>query len=97
MELHDIDAECEDDPDYLLLPDGSYKEIIHASGPESLTPIGLRNEAGEIEPLPLAMVTEEAHFAGVSEHIPTQLDQLVSCSCLPLGSITNSPRRAAIP
>jgi meiosis-specific protein HOP1 len=77
VELHDIDGEGEDDPDYVRLPDGSYERaILHASGPDSLTPIGLRNEAGEIEPLPI--VPEEAHFGGVLEPIPTRLDQLVS-------------------
>lgn len=84
VELHDTDGECEDDPDYVQLPDGSYQKIaLQTSGPDSLTPIGLRNEAGEIEPLPFSMSTEEAHFGGVSEPTPTRLDQLVGwfCTC----------------
>ncbi|KAF9469301.1 HORMA domain-containing protein [Collybia nuda] len=79
VELHDIDGECEDDPDYVKLPDGSYEKIIfHSSGSDFVTPIGLRNEVGEIEPLPQTMNSEEVCFSGISEPVPTRLDQLNS-------------------
>ncbi|KAJ7161498.1 HORMA domain-containing protein [Mycena crocata] len=58
----DVDAEGEDDPDYVRNPDGSF------------VPIGVRNEAGVIEPLPVDF--EEAHFGGVSQTVPTRLYDL---------------------
>ncbi|KAJ7481133.1 HORMA domain-containing protein [Mycena galericulata] len=59
----DLDAVGEDDPDYVRTPDGTY------------VPIGMRNEVGVIEPLPVDL-QEEAHFGGVSQTVPTRLDDL---------------------
>lgn len=71
IDLSDADAEGEDDPDYVLRPDGTYE----------YKPLGLRNENGEIEevvlPAPEAE-TQEAHFAGIAERIPTRLKEINS-------------------
>ncbi|KAJ7735275.1 HORMA domain-containing protein [Mycena maculata] len=63
VEGDDCDAEGEDDPDYIKTPDGTF------------VPIGVRNEVGVIEPLP-ADLQKEAHFEGVSQTVPTRLDDL---------------------
>ncbi|KAJ7137828.1 HORMA domain-containing protein [Mycena epipterygia] len=57
----ELDAEGEDDPDYVRIADGSF------------VPVGVRNEAGVIEPLPASMDIEEAQFGGVSQTVPTRL------------------------
>ncbi|KAG6853914.1 hypothetical protein C0991_012583 [Blastosporella zonata] len=82
VELSDADGDGEDDPDYMRLPDGSYKKIANGT-PGVLVPNGIRNnKTGEIEPLSRPMdveeAPEEAHFAGVSEKLPTKLNELAS-------------------
>ncbi|KAJ7024255.1 HORMA domain-containing protein [Mycena alexandri] len=62
VEGDDVDADGDDDPDYIRGPDGSFM------------PLGVRNEDGIIEPIP--MDTEEAHFGGVSQTVPTRLHDL---------------------
>ncbi|KAJ7154281.1 HORMA domain-containing protein [Mycena filopes] len=63
VEVDDLlDADGEDDPDYVRGPDGTF------------VPLGVRNEDGVIEPIP--MDTEEAHFGGVSQTVPTRLHDL---------------------
>jgi hypothetical protein len=63
VEDEDPDAEGEEDTDFFRTADGSF------------VPIGLRNDEGVIVPLP--MDTEEAHFGGVSQTVPTRLHDLV--------------------
>jgi hypothetical protein len=79
VQLHDIDGEGEDDPEYVRLPDGAYERVnVHEPEVDNMAPIGLRNETGAIEPLMLSMqVDSEAHFGGVSEQVPTRLQELV--------------------
>jgi meiosis-specific protein len=79
VQLHDIDGEGEDDPEYVRLPDGTYERVkFHDPGVDNMAPIGLRNENGAIEPLTFSMqVDSEAHFGGVSEPVPTRLQELV--------------------
>ncbi|KAJ7766735.1 HORMA domain-containing protein [Mycena metata] len=62
VEGDDLDAEGEDDDEYTRSPDGSF------------VPIGVRNEDGVIEPIP--MDTQEAHFGGASQTVPTRLHDL---------------------
>ncbi|KAJ7811429.1 HORMA domain-containing protein [Mycena olivaceomarginata] len=62
VEDEDPDAEGEEDTDFFRTADGSF------------VPIGLRNDEGVIVPLP--MDTEEAHFGGVSQTVPTRLHDL---------------------
>ncbi|KAG6868822.1 hypothetical protein C0993_009704 [Termitomyces sp. T159_Od127] len=77
VELDDVDGEGEDDPDYIRLPDGTYKRRVASDVPEPLVPSGIRNnETGVIEPLCGPMDVEEAHFTGVSEKVPTKLNEL---------------------
>jgi hypothetical protein len=63
VEGDDLDAEGDDDDEYVRNADGSF------------VPIGVRNEDGVIEPIP--MDVEEAHFGGVSQTVPTRLHELV--------------------
>ncbi|KAH0583612.1 hypothetical protein H2248_009230 [Termitomyces sp. 'cryptogamus'] len=75
--LGDADGEAEDDPDYMLLPDGTYKKRVVSDVPGPLIPSGVKNsETGAIEPLCGPMNMGEAHFAGVSERVPTSLNEL---------------------
>ncbi|KAJ6563234.1 HORMA domain-containing protein [Mycena sp. CBHHK59/15] len=79
VELSDLDAEADDDPDYVRSADGSF------------VPIGVRNEDGDIEPL--AMAPEEAQFGGVSQAVPTRLHDLVrSGDCLRVFGTSPSSR-----
>ncbi|KAG6909639.1 hypothetical protein DXG01_016421 [Tephrocybe rancida] len=76
VELSDADGEGEDDPDYMRLPDGTYKRIATGT-PGALIPSGIRNnKTGDIEPLCGPMDAQEAHFAGVSEKLHTKLNDL---------------------
>ncbi|KIY50793.1 HORMA-domain-containing protein [Fistulina hepatica ATCC 64428] len=80
----DADAEAEDDPDYLRTDSGSYKlRTVCDSGVDSMMPLGLRNDKGEIVPIPKESVHVErqdentnAHFAGVSQHVPMRLHDM---------------------
>ncbi|KAG6837277.1 hypothetical protein H0H93_012282 [Arthromyces matolae] len=77
VELDDADGEGDDDPDYIRLPDGSYRKRTENDTPGEMMPSGIRNEeTGQIEPLCGPMDIEEAHFEGVAENIPTKLDEL---------------------
>lgn len=71
VELGDLDAVGEDDPDYIRLPDGSFQLL------EAISPIGIRNESGSIDAMPIQEETEEAHFGGVSESAPKHLREMV--------------------
>jgi len=72
-ECDDHDAEGDDDPDYVRLPDGSYEKVTRRDlEPPVMVPIGVRNSSGEIVSLP-----DEIHFNGNPEVIPTCLDQVV--------------------
>ncbi|KAJ6490669.1 HORMA domain-containing protein [Mycena vitilis] len=62
VEGDDLDAEGDDDPEFTRNADGSY------------VPIGVRNDDGVIEPIP--MDVEEAHFGGISQEVPTRLHEL---------------------
>ncbi|KAJ7264961.1 HORMA domain-containing protein [Mycena haematopus] len=62
VEGDDLDAEGDDDPEYVKNADGNF------------VPIGVRNEDGVIIPIP--MDVEEAHFGGVSQTVPTRLRDL---------------------
>ncbi|KAF8077718.1 HORMA domain-containing protein [Lyophyllum atratum] len=76
VELVDLDAVGDDDPDYVRLHDGSYKRVA-SDGSGNLVPSGIRNpETGNIDPLTGPMDIEEKHFGGVSETVPTRLDEL---------------------
>ena len=76
VENDDLDAEGEDDPDYIRLPDGRYEKI------DSISPIGIRNETGIIDAYPVREETaEEAHFGGFSENAPRHLREMVSYFC----------------
>ncbi|KAG5645567.1 hypothetical protein DXG03_005705 [Asterophora parasitica] len=73
---NDIDGEGEDDPDYIKLPDGSYRKVANLPA-GNLVPSGIRNnETGTIEPLSGPMDVEEACFGGVHETVPTRLKEL---------------------
>ncbi|KAJ6531600.1 HORMA domain-containing protein [Mycena vulgaris] len=63
VEGDDLDCESEDDPEFVKRADGTF------------VPVGVRNETGVIEPLPMGL--EEAHFGGVSQTVPTRLNDLV--------------------
>lgn len=75
IELTDLDAEGEDDPDY---HDPVRKFDVQKPSLGVLAPLGLRNESGQIEPLVLPMDVDETYFGGVSEAVPTRLNDLVS-------------------
>jgi hypothetical protein len=99
IEETDEDAEGEPDTgdaDYVLRADGTYEKILEvsmgATSHEKFSPVGVRNEDGEIEALPQVPVSvetqQEAHYAGVVERIPTRLKEIVSASnCRPLTNL----------
>ena len=74
LELGDADAEGEDDPgDLVQGPDGVYVSR------STLVPVGLRNENGDIEPVPRdESRTPTAHFQGIKEPVMTRLQEIVS-------------------
>ncbi|KAF9475066.1 DNA-binding protein [Pholiota conissans] len=72
VDLEDLDAEGEDDPDYIKLADGAFKQI------DAISPIGVRNGTGSIEAVPMCEETEEAHFGGISESVPRRLHEIVT-------------------
>lgn len=75
LELHDDDAEGEDDPEYIRGPDGRYKAIGLEREMQQFAPIGLRNKEGDIEKLPFAP-DGEAQFVGICENVPTRLKEI---------------------
>ena len=79
LELDELDGECEDDPDYVRLPDGRYEKI------DAMSPIGIRNKDGNIEPITCAVPEQpsEAQFGGFSENVPIRLQDIV-CFFFPL-------------
>lgn len=77
VEVGDDDADGDDDPDYIKQPDGSYVKIIHEATLGSMVPVGLRNELGVIEPLDIPKNIDEALFGGISEIVPTRLNEIV--------------------
>ena len=68
----DPDAEGEDDPDYVLQADGTYVEVDPTP-----VPIGIRGKGGIINPIPDKSDMEEAQYGGVSEHVPSKLQEMV--------------------
>ena len=68
----DVDAEGDDDPDYIRMEDGTYKPI----DPTPI-PIGIRGQEGTVNALPLTDNLEEAQYGGVSERVPTKLREMV--------------------
>ncbi|PFH54173.1 hypothetical protein AMATHDRAFT_135603 [Amanita thiersii Skay4041] len=77
VELTDLDAEGEDDPDYVALPDGSCVQTVASCKTETVAPVGLRDKNGAIKPLPMD-IDEEACFGGICEIVPSKLADLVS-------------------
>lgn len=75
LELHDEDAEGEDDPEYIRGPDGRYKAIGLERESQQIAPIGIRNKEGDIEKLPFAP-DGEAQFVGFCENVPTRLKEI---------------------
>jgi len=73
LELDDLaDADCDDDPDYIRLPDGRYQEI------NAMSPIGIRNKDGNIEVIADTIPElSEAQFGGFSENVPLRLQDIV--------------------
>lgn len=73
LELDDLDGECEDDPDYVRLPDGRYEKI------DAMSPIGIRNKDGNIEAIACTVPEQpsEAQFGGFSENVPIRLQDIV--------------------
>jgi hypothetical protein len=68
----DPDADCEDDPDYIRLPDGRYEKI------DAMSPIGIRNKDGNIETITYTVAEQsEAQFGGFSENVPIRLQDIV--------------------
>ncbi|KAF8637324.1 hypothetical protein AX17_002826 [Amanita inopinata Kibby_2008] len=76
IELCDVDAEGEDDPDYTKLPDGSYERTAPSTNLSHVAPVGIRGKEGVIEPLHMAMDADEAYFGGISDVVPTKLAEL---------------------
>lgn len=76
LELHDDDAEGDDDPEYIRSPDGRYKAISLEREMQQFAPIGFRNKEGDIEKLPSAP-DGEAQFVGFCENVPTRLKEIV--------------------
>ncbi|KAJ7578469.1 HORMA domain-containing protein [Mycena floridula] len=70
VEGDDADAEGDDDPEYVLQPDGSYVKIVTNIQEPRQVPIGMRNEDGDIEPISASMKAtqladeDEFHFSG---------------------------------
>ncbi|KAL0946558.1 hypothetical protein HGRIS_012763 [Hohenbuehelia grisea] len=83
-ELHDFDAESEDDPDYMQDIDGEYKKVVrHITNAEVVVPVGRRSDTGKIVPIPpqavldaVDMDLDEAYFGGVAETIPSRIGDL---------------------
>ena len=73
LELDDLDAECDDDPDYVRLPDGRYEKI------DAMSPIGIRSKDGNIEAIAYTIPEQpsEAQFGGFSENVPIRLQDIV--------------------
>ncbi|KXN92254.1 Meiosis-specific protein HOP1 [Leucoagaricus sp. SymC.cos] len=69
----DIDADGEDDPDYVRQPDGSFIRVSDSHVP---VPLGIRNEAGIIESIPSAKQNAEAVYGGKPEIVPMHLNDL---------------------
>ena len=74
----DPDAEHDDDPDYIRLPDGRYEKI------DAMSPIGIRNKEGNIEAIAhnAPEQSSEVQFGGFSENVPIRLQDIV---CFPFG------------
>ncbi|KAF8743650.1 hypothetical protein AX14_001704 [Amanita brunnescens Koide BX004] len=76
VELVDMDADGEDDPEYVQLSDGTYEKRPVLEAPDIVTPIGIKNDRGIIEPLPMEVDQSEVCFVGVTEVVPTGLAEL---------------------
>ncbi|SRR6266545_5809606 len=68
----DLDAEGEDDPDYVLQADGTCVEVDPTP-----VPIGIRGKEGIINPILDKSDMEEAQYGGVSEPVPSKLQEMV--------------------
>lgn len=80
-DLSDQDADGEDDPEYMQDAD------------EQCIPVGIRNNNGQIEAMPVNEQTVEEHFSGLVERIPKRLHEIVSLTAsLSDTSLTTSSR-----
>lgn len=77
VELVDMDADGEDDPEYIQLSDGTYEKKLLLEAPDIVTPVGIKNDHGIIEPLPMEVDQSEVCFVGVTEVVPARLAELV--------------------
>ncbi|KAG2020134.1 hypothetical protein CC2G_005502 [Coprinopsis cinerea AmutBmut pab1-1] len=69
-DLDDVDAEGEDDPDYIQRPDGTY-ELVSGKGLQESVPLGRRKENGDIEKTIVPDTGSiEACFQGFQESVP---------------------------
>ncbi|KAM6500352.1 HORMA domain containing protein [Amanita muscaria] len=78
IELVDFDAEGEDDPDYIKLPNGAYEKKPFDADPKNMAPLGLKNKDGVIEPLHMEVDLTEACYGGPLEVAPSRLEELVN-------------------
>lgn len=83
VDLSDTEAEGEDDPDYIRLPDGTYEKN------RDPVPVGIRTEDGRIDELP---ERAEIHFGGITENIPQRLQEVVQNN--PLAPVIQSTHDA---
>lgn len=77
VELVDMDADGEDDPEFVRLPDGTYEKRPILETPDIITPVGIKNDRGTIEPFPMEVDQSEVCFVGVTEVVPARLAELV--------------------
>lgn len=73
----DMDADGEDDPEYVQLSDGTYEKRPLLEAPAIVTPVGIKNDHRVIEPLPMEVDQSEVCFVGVTEVVPARLAELV--------------------
>ncbi|KAF8623560.1 hypothetical protein AX15_006330 [Amanita polypyramis BW_CC] len=74
VEAVDMDADGEEDPEYVRLPDGSFEKNL--SNTDVITPVGVKNNDGIVEPLQMDVDRNEACFGGVAEVVPSKLAEL---------------------
>lgn len=80
----DVDAEGDVDEDFVQQQDGTF-HLLGSQSEARPVPIGVRNEAGDIEPLTSDMMqVDEVVFGGITQSAPTSLNEMVDypCSCL---------------
>lgn len=70
----DMDAEGEDDPDYVRQSNGSFLRVSDSHVP---IPLGVRTESGVIEAIGIPKTAGEAVYGGAPESVPIHLSDLV--------------------